>query len=332
MKIRWKPVWFDSMGAKSSCTLVKTPDVGILIDPGVAEMQPSFPASREQKIEWVKEAYDSILKASREAEIITISHYHYDHFIDFEPELYKNKSILAKDPNQYINDSQRRRAEAFYNHFAEELGEVREKGESEAREYPLPHIQEGDFGDYSERRRELIENGKRWFDLRAKRWNSYPEILESTRIKWMDGKKFDFGKTRISFTQPLFHGIEFSRVGWVCSIMIDYEGERLIHSSDLDGPVIEAYADWIVQQKPDILILDGPMTYMLGYMLNRINFERCLKNGSRIASALEGKMIYDHHLTREPRFREKTEPVWRAGKDKIFTAAEYLGKKTAVLG
>ena len=43
-KITIKPVWFDSLGAKSSCMLVKTPDVKILIDPGIAAMQPSFPA------------------------------------------------------------------------------------------------------------------------------------------------------------------------------------------------------------------------------------------------------------------------------------------------
>ena len=333
MKISWKPVWFDSMGAKSSCTLVKTPDVRVLIDPGVAEMQPSFPASPEQKKDWAIEAYDSILKASKEAGIITISHYHYDHFVDFDPELYKNKLILAKNPNQYINDSQRKRAERFYHHFAEELGETGGMRERSAKKYHPPQIQDRrDFGDYTERRKELMEKGKRWFNDRAKKWNSYSEILESPGIRWIDGKEFNFGKTRISFTPSLFHGIEFSRVGWVCSILVEYEGEKFIHSSDLDGPIIEAYADWIIQQNPDSLILDGPMTYMLGYVLNRINFERCLENGSRIAASIDGTIIYDHHLTREPKFRERTERVWRAAKGKILTAAEFLGGKPVVLG
>jgi len=321
------------MGAKSSCTLVKTPDVRVLIDPGVAEMQPSFPASPEQKRDWAIEAYDSILKASKEAEVITISHYHYDHFVDFDPELYRNKLILAKNPNQYINDSQRKRAETFYHHFAENLGEAIETRKRAAKKYCPPQIQDRiDFGDYTERRRELMERGKKWFDGRAKRWNSYPEILESPRIRWVDGKEFNFGKTRISFTPPLFHGIEFSRVGWVCSILIEYEGEKFIHSSDLDGPIIEEYADWIIQQHPDSLILDGPMTYMLGYALNQINFERCLKNGSRIASSIDGTIIYDHHLTREPGFRERTERVWSSAKGKMLTAAEFLGGRPVVLG
>jgi len=36
-------IWFDSMGAKSSCILVDTPDIKILVDPGAAAMQPSYP-------------------------------------------------------------------------------------------------------------------------------------------------------------------------------------------------------------------------------------------------------------------------------------------------
>ena len=36
-KIRVHLVWFDSMGAKSSCLLIETPDVKILVDPGAIE-------------------------------------------------------------------------------------------------------------------------------------------------------------------------------------------------------------------------------------------------------------------------------------------------------
>ena len=75
-KITIKPVWFDSLGAKSSCTLVKTPDVKILIDPGIAAMQPSFPAPAAKKREWRDKGREAIKRASKEADIIIISHYH----------------------------------------------------------------------------------------------------------------------------------------------------------------------------------------------------------------------------------------------------------------
>jgi len=59
-----QPVWF--LGAKSSCTLVKTPDVNVLIDPGIAAMQPSFPASVAKKREWHEEGRKAIVRAMAE--------------------------------------------------------------------------------------------------------------------------------------------------------------------------------------------------------------------------------------------------------------------------
>ena len=77
------------------------------------------------------------------------------------------------------------------------------------------------------------------------------------------------------------------------------------------------------------------MTYMLGYMLNRINLRRAIENARRIVEEVDfDLMIYDHHLPREPRFRERTSIIWRTAEDlnkKVLTAAEYLGRKPVVL-
>jgi hypothetical protein len=130
--------------------------------------------------------------------------------------------------------------------------------------------------------------------------------------------------------------IEFSRVGWVCSTVIEFKREKLIHTSDLNGPIIEDYAKWLIKENPDVLILDGPMTYMLGYTLNLINFRRTIGNMLRILGETETEIIiYDHHLPREPKFKERTKEVWETAKKlkkKVFTAAEFLGEKPVVLG
>lgn len=102
MGVRFKLVWFDSFGAKSSCTLVETPDTVILIDPGVAIMHPSFPATVEEKALWKEKAREEIIKASREAEYIVISHYHWDHFLPNEFKIYEGKTLFTKNPNEYI--------------------------------------------------------------------------------------------------------------------------------------------------------------------------------------------------------------------------------------
>ena len=346
-KILFKPVWFDSLGAKSSCTLIRTPDVRILIDPGVAIMHPGFPASQEKKVFWFEKGLAAIRSAAKKADIIVISHYHYDHFIDFEKEIYQGKIVLAKNPNIFINDSQRGRAEAFFKHLYEAFGakkfeEVLEKPKSGEYEDPtrsLAICMKKDFKDYSERRRVLLNQGRKWFFQRVKKWNRYrwiPELdLDKVKVRFPEGKEFSFGDTRLRFTSPLFHGIEFSRVGWVFSTIVEYGNMKLIHSSDLNGPIIEDYAEMIVREDPDILILDGPMTYMLGYTLNMINFRRTVENALKIVEETKAKIIiYDHHLPREPKFRERTIEVWEKAKKlgkKIYTAAEFLGKKPAVL-
>lgn len=346
-RIEFRLVWFDSLGAKSTCTLVKTPDVSILIDPGVAVMQPGFPASWEEKRHWEHLARSAIERAGEEAEVVVISHYHYDHFTDFDRELYEGKLVLAKDPNEYINDSQRGRAERFYNHLSSAFGKMeldKLLRKREKKEYPdplddLPLARSKDYGDYNQRKRELLRKGKKWFYKRVENWNKkklIPELtFENCEVKYADDKKFWFGKTRVEFAKPLFHGIEYARVGWVVPTVIAYEGEKLVHTSDLEGPTIEDQTEWIIKESPNVLILDGPSTYLIPFMLNLINLRRAVENTCRIIKETEPELIvYDHHLPRDYKFRERVKQVYETAKEenkKVLTAAEYLGKVPAVL-
>ncbi len=341
------PVWFDSMGAKSSCTLVKTPDVAVLIDPGIAAMQKGFPASNYKKMLWKREGKKAIKKAAKEADIIVISHYHHDHYFPDELEIYANKIIFAKNPNEYINDSQRKRAEQFYYKLFKKFGNIRnpeKTWEKQNKSYPDPLKEisvavNRDFGDYTKRRKEILKKGVKWFSVLAEKWNSYLRIPEKDfgqlKIKFAEGKEFKFKNTKIRFTKPLFHGVEFSKLGWVFATVIEYKGEKLIHTSDLNGPIIEDYAEWIIKENPDILIIDGPMTYMFGYLLIRVNLKRAIENMVRIIENTNARLIiYDHHLPREKKFRQKTVEVWNKAEienKKILTAAEFLGYQPKVL-
>jgi len=340
-KIRFKPIWFESLGAKSSCVLVKTPDVSILIDPGIAALQPSFPASRAELIRWERRGRTAIKNASKRADVIVISHYHYDHHMPGELEIYENKLLFVKNPNEWINDSQRIRAEYFLTNLYEKFGgKSLESLPPQPKEYvnPLDELEiakRKDFGDYNERRRQVLKMGEKWFLRRVDRWKKYPVIPEfnvgRVRVKYPEGRKFRIGKTVLRFTKPMFHGVEYSRVGWVFATIIEYENEKLIHTSDLDGPVIEDYAEWIIKENPNTLILDGPMTYMLGYTFSLINLNRCIENMCRIIKNVQSELIiYDHHLLRDVRYRRRLRKVYETARElnkKVITAAEYLGKK-----
>ena len=309
MKLTFTPIWFDSLGAKSSCVLVNTPEIKIIIDPGIAVMQPSFPAPLMKKIWWAEKGRNLIKKACKKVKVIIITHYHYDHYFPRDLNVYNKKLIIAKNPNEYINDSQRNRAWTFYEKIFEKYGKVELKDiaeERKAKRYSNPILDlkissKKDFGDYNKRRLELLKKGFEFFKRRVRKWNKGKEIPEAEfkdiKIKWADGAIFEFGRTKVKFTNSLFHGIEFSRVGWVVSVVIEYKNEKLFYSSDLNGPIIEDYAELMIKENPDILILDGPATYMIPYTLNLINFRRALENACEIVEKVKSKIIiYDHHL------------------------------------
>jgi predicted metallo-beta-lactamase superfamily hydrolase len=199
----------------------------------------------------------------------------------------------------------------------------------------LPLAKNKDFGDYNNRRKELLKKKYILFKKRIKLWEKYkllPEInSENIKIIYPEGNEYNINGTIIRFTQPLFHGIEFASVGWIFATIVEYNNEKFFHSSDLSGPMIEDYADFIIKENPTYLFLDGPTTYLLGYILNNINLNRCIQNTIRILKETDCKLIiYDHHLLREKKFRERTKDIWKEAKKlnkKIITSAEYLGKK-----
>jgi predicted metallo-beta-lactamase superfamily hydrolase len=347
-----EPVWFDSMGAKSSCVFVRTPDASILIDPGAAEMQPSFPMPASEKARLCLMALRRIRRFAGMADCVVISHYHYDHHILPEsPEelrgLYAGKTLLVKDPNRYINASQWSRArllfEGLYRGCAGKgLKEL--SAEPEAGGYPnpmegLPEASALDYGPYRERKAELLRRGMKWFEGLSGLWSRSPWIppleLEGLEVRFADGASFDIGGTRLRFSRPFFHGVEFDRVGWVISVVVERSGIKVVHSSDLQGPTIEDYASWIIEADPDLLFLDGPPTYMLGYALNRINLERAIENAVRILSDSRAEtIVYDHHLLRDRLYERRVGRVYEAGRrlgKGVLTAAELFGLRPAVL-
>ncbi len=347
------PVWFDSLGAKSSCVLIRTPDVRILVDPGAASMQPSYPLPGPEKERLKLKAYRAIEEAAGKADVVVITHYHYDHHVRFDfpvraDVIYGSKLVLAKDPNRYINKSQWERARLLYAQMCERLGGERLEEflarPGEAR-YPdpmsaLPLASARDFGDYQARREELLERGRRWFEKLARElWSSKPWVPElelgRTSVRFVDGSEVEFGRTIVRFPGPLFHGVEFARVGWVISLVVERGDAKLVYTSDLQGPVIEDYADWLVREDPDVLILDGPPTYLLGYMMNKINLQRAVENIKHVVEATRtDPIILDHHLLREPRYAERLADVYEVAKrvgKRVLTVAEWFGRRPLVL-
>jgi uncharacterized protein len=108
------PLAADSLGARSMATLVETPDVTILLDPSVRlapfryDLRPHPTEEARQK-----ELWRVIKEAAKKAEVLTVSHYHYDHHNPDAPSIFRGKLAYLKDGKVNINRSQRERASAF---------------------------------------------------------------------------------------------------------------------------------------------------------------------------------------------------------------------------
>ncbi len=127
-KIKVTPIAAESLGVRSMCTLVETPDVTILLDAGISLCPYRFNLPpHPTEFQTIQQLRKNIAKAADKANVVTISHYHYDHHTpSFEDwivnwteetqtaqQIYQNKIVLAKNPKDNINASQRQRAWMF---------------------------------------------------------------------------------------------------------------------------------------------------------------------------------------------------------------------------
>jgi predicted metallo-beta-lactamase superfamily hydrolase len=127
-KIKVTPLAAESFGVRSMCTLVETPDVKVLLDAGISLCPYRFglpPHPFEFKT--IDKLRRLIAEAAETVEVVTISHYHFDHHTpsyedwlvnwteanETARQIYHGKKVLMKNPKEKINASQRQRAWLF---------------------------------------------------------------------------------------------------------------------------------------------------------------------------------------------------------------------------
>ena len=162
--IRVTPIGFESLGVRSMCTFVETPDARVLIDAGVA-LGPRFgklPHPREYQARDACRA--KIREYAAKADLVIVSHYHNDHHtpnytetvwlgssVEESEQIYKDKLVLAKSIRDSINFSQRRRGWMFQQ-FLKKIGATCKVADGETAEFgatkvrislPVPHGDEG---------------------------------------------------------------------------------------------------------------------------------------------------------------------------------------------
>jgi predicted metallo-beta-lactamase superfamily hydrolase len=108
------PLAAESLGVRSMAVSVETPDVKILIDPGIALAPKRYglgPGKNELDRE--KALWKKVMSRAEKAQVLTISHYHFDHHDPGRPDMFRGKQLLIKHPLENINRSQKERSGNF---------------------------------------------------------------------------------------------------------------------------------------------------------------------------------------------------------------------------
>lgn len=148
-----------------------------------------------------------------------------------------------------------------------------------------------------------------------------------------DGTKFEFGNTIVRMSDPVPHGEETSGLGWVLMTTIESERWKIMHASDVQGPMSKQTTKAILRQKPDLLLLGGPPFYLEKVKVNTKAIREGVANGVKIARSIP-TVIFEHHALRSENWIEETRSIREAGNEAdhaVITAAEYLGLKPNAL-
>ena len=288
-KIKVVPLAEESFGVRSMCTFMETSDTKILLDAG-ASLAPKRmgypPHPREYKA--LLDCRRKIMEKAEKVDVVTISHYHFDHhtpsYTDWftnwssakaAKKIYEGKIVLAKSYRSMVNASQRRRGWMF-----------------------------------------------------TKTGGSHAKTLETA-----DNRVFQFGETKLKFSEPVFHGHANSELGWLVMATIEFADEKVVFTSDVQGPMHTPTLDKILTEKPQLVIVGGPPTYLAGFRVKEENIETGMLNLRRLIENVP-TIILEHHMLRDKNWRTISQHIFDAANElghKIFTAAEYTGKKNNFL-
>jgi uncharacterized protein len=113
----------------------------------------------------------------------------------------------------------------------------------------------------------------------------------------------------------------------VVAVTVD-DGTRFVHASDVQGPVSAVATAYLLRERPDILYLSGPPTYLEAHV-GKDALRLGLENLLRIVRETGCRVILDHHATRDRRYRERLAPAFDTGR--VVTVAEYVGRREECL-
>lgn len=171
----------------------------------------------------------------------------------------------------------------------------------------------------------VARDPKRLAGAQARRGQALWQALgDQARVSAAEGWTLRERMLEVHSSPPLPHGPDGTTLGTVVALtVVDVaERERFVFASDVLGPLSPVATAWIIQERPTLLYLSGPPTY-LERTLGAPAIERAVDNLARIIDKTGCRVIVDHHALRDPRGTARLERVWETGR--AMTAAGYVG-------
>ena len=134
---------------------------------------------------------------------------------------------------------------------------------------------------------------------------------QQKRAKWLwnkqglhidiaDGMDFKFEQTKIKFSQAVPHGYDTQR-GSVVETYIEDSESSYLYTSDVSGPASKNALLFVLENNPDVVVLDGPSSYHPN--VSREEIVLAYENLSILAEQLP-KIYIDHHFLRTLDWKE----------------------------
>jgi predicted metallo-beta-lactamase superfamily hydrolase len=181
----------------------------------------------------------------------------------------------------------------------------------------------------------LLKNPNKMINpSQKKRANKFIKKIKGMveHLEYADNRTFRFDDTQICFSNPVPHGSTTQR-GYVIEVCIT-DDESFIHSSDINGPILFEHLEFILENEPSILFVDGPTTYIKNEHMD-IELKKANQNLMTIINKLElEKLVIDHHLLRDLDYKTHLQQVYEFGEEtgfKICSAIEFLNMEPNLL-
>ncbi len=153
-------------------------------------------------------------------------------------------------------------------------------------------------------------------------------------FNFADGRTFHYNSLDVKISEPVPHGPDNTKLGFVIMTKVMKGNESVLHASDVQGPISTKTAELIIKENPNLLIIDGPPTYLMGYRMPWKLVKTAEENFLKIVEETGIKrIILDHHLLRDLNYKEHFK-VYERSKELgciVETAAEFLGIKNKQL-